>query len=115
MARMIFVCQHCNGVRAVDYPHARISRGFGRSAVSVQYRFDDAGREILPYQDAVCSCGRRAVGNLVRGVKTSHPCDDRCTSARGSKCECSCGGKNHGRWWIAGESDSQTTFTWGAA
>lgn len=24
------------------------------------------------------------------------PCDDRCTSARGPKCGCKCGGKNHG-------------------
>lgn len=28
-----------------------------------------------------------------------HACDDRCVHARGRimKCECSCGGKNHGR------------------
>src|SRR5437762_3462186 len=28
-----------------------------------------------------------------------HQCDDRCTHATGKvmKCECSCGGKNHGR------------------
>lgn len=30
--------------------------------------------------------------------KTSHecPCDHRCTAARGPKCDCSCGGINHG-------------------
>ena len=26
-----------------------------------------------------------------------HKCDDRCLTAKGFKCECSCGGKNHGR------------------
>jgi hypothetical protein len=26
-----------------------------------------------------------------------HQCDDRCTHARGHKCECSCGGANHGK------------------
>lgn len=25
-----------------------------------------------------------------------HQCDSRCTSATGSKCDCSCGGANHG-------------------
>lgn len=25
-----------------------------------------------------------------------HKCDARCESAKGHKCECSCGGKNHG-------------------
>lgn len=28
------------------------------------------------------------------------PCDDRCTTARGPKCDCGCGGKNHGKGWI---------------
>lgn len=27
---------------------------------------------------------------------SNHLCDGRCMSARGGKCECSCGGKNHG-------------------
>jgi hypothetical protein len=26
-----------------------------------------------------------------------HKCDARCTNAKGFKCECSCGGKNHGK------------------
>lgn len=34
---------------------------------------------------------------MVKGIKTEHVCDARCTSARGHNCECSCGGKNHGR------------------
>ena len=29
--------------------------------------------------------------------KESVPCDARCTEARGRKCECSCGGTNHGK------------------
>ena len=27
------------------------------------------------------------------------PCDGRCTRAKGSDCECSCGGANHGSAW----------------
>lgn len=33
---------------------------------------------------------------MVAGTKNDTPCDDRCTSATGHKCQCSCGGKNHG-------------------
>jgi hypothetical protein len=27
---------------------------------------------------------------------SNHRCDSRCTHATGDKCECSCGGRNHG-------------------
>jgi hypothetical protein len=27
---------------------------------------------------------------------SNHKCDARCLNAKGFKCECSCGGKNHG-------------------
>lgn len=27
---------------------------------------------------------------------SKHKCDARCTTAKGFKCECECGGKNHG-------------------
>lgn len=30
-------------------------------------------------------------------MPSQHECDGRCMSARGFRCECSCGGKNHGR------------------
>jgi hypothetical protein len=32
----------------------------------------------------------------VIGTTNKTPCDDRCTGATGHKCQCSCGGKNHG-------------------
>lgn len=36
--------------------------------------------------------GHRVDGTLVEHI----PCDERCTAARGKKCQCSCGGTNHG-------------------
>lgn len=35
----------------------------------------------------------------MKAQPTRHECDDRCVNASGRimKCECSCGGKNHGR------------------
>lgn len=57
------------------------------------------------YQDSIlnCICGGRfkhlgQAGNKSRIYKTSIECacDGRCTGATGPKCECSCGGINHG-------------------
>lgn len=40
---------------------------------------------------------RRVYGQRLEGHYTETvPCDARCTSAKGHKCECSCGGANHG-------------------
>lgn len=39
--------------------------------------------------------------NEIRGTVTEEPCDARCTNAKGHLCECSCGGKNHGKSWGA--------------
>jgi hypothetical protein len=34
-------------------------------------------------------------------VTTDHPCDERCTDAKGPICNCACGGINHGKAWDA--------------
>lgn len=41
-------------------------------------------------------------GRVVKAIASNHPCDERCTSAKGNLCECSCGGVNHGRDYRAG-------------
>jgi hypothetical protein len=41
-------------------------------------------------------------GRAIKAVISTHPCDERCTSAKGNLCECSCGGKNHGADYRAG-------------
>ncbi len=38
---------------------------------------------------------QRTISYKVNGSK--HVCDSRCMNAKGGNCECSCGGKNHGR------------------
>jgi hypothetical protein len=32
-----------------------------------------------------------------KSFPSNHVCDARCQNAKGFKCECSCGGKNHGK------------------
>lgn len=48
--------------------------------------------------DAECPrCGEhRWTAHRIDGFVTDHECDARCTEARGFRCECACGGKNHG-------------------
>lgn len=45
--------------------------------------------------------GHRAhiIWKRIEGYFSDHKCDVRCTHAKGHKCECSCGGKNHGSAW----------------
>lgn len=71
------------------------------------YRCEDcltiAAAEALAELNCQCGlCGGRVeCMGLVRGerlVKSALecPCDHRCTGARGPRCDCPCGGKNHG-------------------
>lgn len=46
------------------------------------------------------ACGERHQVERAIERKSSpsnHKCDARCETARGFKCECSCGGRNHGK------------------
>lgn len=44
-----------------------------------------------------CSCGKKRKAKIVVGKYSEKIlCDERCMSATGYKCECQCGGKNHG-------------------
>lgn len=47
----------------------------------------------------VCAeCGSdRLVETYIRGKVSEQVCGDKCLTARGPACECSCGGHNHGR------------------
>ncbi len=47
-------------------------------------------------------CQRLLKARPVLGIRNpSVKCDARCTEARGFKCECSCGGRNHGAGYEA--------------
>jgi hypothetical protein len=42
-------------------------------------------------------CGAPVAMKQVKGIRNDEiKCDSRCTSSKGHRCECSCGGKNHG-------------------
>ena len=53
---------------------------------------------------ALLCCGRSPKVVEVKGTfRPAHECDARCLSSVGGKCECACGGKNHGMGYAAAE------------
>jgi len=99
--RFIGKCSACKLVSARDYnetqkrrnDYGRVVTTFGRSLSGIFVRAS---------ADICCpSCGNPGWnGKRIEGFITDHPCDDRCTEAKGHKCQCSCGGKNHGQSFI---------------
>jgi hypothetical protein len=62
---------------------------------------DDRGQTTIGSQPPASpcrTCRRPTAGRTVEGTYSpTRRCDDRCLYARGHVCECSCGGRNHGR------------------
>ena len=46
-------------------------------------------------------CNESIAFEGVAGTVTAHVCNDKCMSSKGHQCECSCGGRNHGRAFAA--------------
>lgn len=66
-------------------------------------RETDTGFPLSAWADKHTSTCPQCNGNVamerVYGIEIGMGCDDRCTSATGSHCECACGGVNHGGIW----------------
>lgn len=75
--RNFYRCRSCLSVVAVDgkMPHGAVCGACGRSG---WWHMGEVHQDRLVKVEDRCAC------------------DDRCTSARGPKCNCRCGGKNHG-------------------
>jgi len=104
--RQIFNCKACKHTEANDYTVLRTEMyGPGRMYERRVYgRINAFGREVQPRTDLIeCpGCKKFMRMEMVKGVVTEHVCDERCTEAKGHKCECSCGGKNHGKAHLQG-------------
>lgn len=63
-----------------------------RRHVTYEGKADGSGCHV----DLSC-CGAQVTMKAVIGTRNADvPCDERCTEAKGHKCECACGGRNHG-------------------
>lgn len=75
----------------------------GRCRAGHMHRYTATVWETLPGRMsatmALCSHGIPVTVRAVRVRVTSTRCDPRCTGATGPRCDCSCGGHNHGAGW----------------
>ena len=100
--RIIYHCirKACKAAKTVDHKvHIVETRTAGAYYPQVHKYYD--GMHSYPIAPACPKCGGRMLGKPIKGtLSANHKCDSRCTNARGSDCECSCGGKNHGAAWL---------------
>ena len=45
----------------------------------------------------VTCCGQEMTAKVLKGTVNEHKCGAKCRNSKGHVCDCSCGGKNHGR------------------
>lgn len=94
--RLIGHCRRCGfGAREVLKIEKTTTTTYGLTGMKVR-RFE----RVIEGDDSAhfcrCATPRPLTMRAVIGTVTDTPCDERCTSATGHKCECACGGKNHG-------------------
>lgn len=88
--RHFYRCADCLHVFALDGPKAFLHPDpaatlYGRTSLAC-----DCGSHRIGYM------GRVGVDGSVRRIEDRCACDSRCTHAGGPKCNCQCGGANHG-------------------
>lgn len=93
--RVIFHCNRCKKTWAKEY-RTFIPTGDLYYMVEV----DGVRRRHFYGEDVNGRCiycnSLNFESNKVEGKVTTHVCDARCMGAKMGKCECSCGGANHG-------------------
>jgi hypothetical protein len=104
MVRYIGKCGACKVTTARDYAETQrkmVGAGMYRREATI-YGRTVHGWFVKASDDCECgACGaQRWNGKRVEGFTTGHKCDARCTEAKGFRCECSCGGKNHGQGFL---------------
>jgi len=103
--RFLFRCNRkgCKGIIARDIVIHIVEERYYDPATNQSHRFAPRktydGNQTVQHEHCP-ECGRETYGTPVKGYKTDHVCDARCTSAKGQDCECSCGGQNHGQAYL---------------
>ena len=99
MATAIYNCKHCKTTGQVAAESSDAGTG-GRVYPGVRWGAAQIGDKPRLQGDGVCTCGRQmSWGFLQAWTNPATKCDLRCEHARGFKCDCSCGGENHGAGW----------------
>lgn len=99
MASYIARCKGCQTVMQTNaYRLDRASADMGALVYDATGQSGVIGALTMPCR----SCGRLRQAKAVVGkLSPKHVCNAKCESSIGLACECSCGGKNHGRAFAA--------------
>lgn len=72
--------------------------------VSCRYCGDRVRLDVVNVNCVVCNCVKGTHNALkitaIKGRVTAHVCNAKCVSSKSGVCDCSCGGKNHGKAWV---------------
>jgi hypothetical protein len=102
----ILRCKKCKTARTVELTVWRrfthTDRVLGVNHYKYEEKYNGASWDVLSAVTTpphVCpKCQGMMHGKTVRGVKSDHECDAKCMASTGFLCECSCAGKNHGKF-----------------
>lgn len=102
--RIIWKCPRC-GRQAHDYVSTRRFIGndkFGTPKYSTPQLTREVNGVVRDVSwDMHCStCKSARTGTRIEGRVTQTPCNARCLASTSGKCECSCGGRNHGKNYL---------------
>lgn len=104
-ARMIGVCKKCKKVHRVEGEWKRPSEQ-DRKRFPYLKKVAHVGTTQVDFWNGgwqcsrPCECGSKnnvLLQKVRAAAVTTHECGARCIHAKGHLCECSCGGKNHGK------------------
>lgn len=91
-------CRKCRAAVSLLVPAVRMRDYRGVETVSTR-AYTARGTLTAPSSgmSTACQCGARVAVNRVQGnYDPGVRCDARCENATGTKCDCQCGGLNHG-------------------
>jgi hypothetical protein len=99
MHRVIFRC---------DNKHVW-ARDYTLEGKYTYFRMEEGRKRILEAEYICPQCNSlRVRSSFVRGtLKESHKCDVRCELAVSPRCDCSCGGTNHGKAHLVGNAPNR--------
>ena len=78
---------------------------------TIRRDYDTANFFVFIVPPSCPKCHREMKGNQTQiKYNPAHKCNHACYAAIGDICECNCGGRNHGAYWIESEATKHSTL-----
>lgn len=88
--------KRCEPIASNEFVSAAVMRSYSHTP----FQRVEMGRTMTYWHNAsffCLTCGKSFRVVEIHGRTSATPCSGVCTHAKGGSCDCSCGGKNHGR------------------